>query len=73
MLKSPTKSNSRALLQTLLDRNLSLTSAAEQSGVSQDLLGKLIRDDRHISIRTAGKLKAAFGDSAVKFHGGTLC
>ena len=62
--------DSRELLRILLERNLTTTDASREAGVSHDIIGKLIRANRHVTLRTAGRLKAAFGDSVIIIDNG---
>lgn len=61
-------SNSTCLLSVMLDRYLTTTAAAKIAGISLDRFRVLMKADTPISILTAAKLKAAFGDNAIKFY-----
>lgn len=61
-------SNSTCLLSAMLDRYLTTTAAAKIAGISLDRFRVLMKADTPISILTAAKLKAAFGDNAIKFY-----
>lgn len=60
-------SNARMLTQVLIDRGLTATDAARAAGLSPDTFYPLIRSDRKVSLKTASKLRAAFGVDTVKF------
>jgi len=60
-------SDSRTLTARLIDRGLTATDAARAAGISPDTFYPLIRHDRKISLKTASKLRSAFGADTVKF------
>lgn len=63
---STIRSNAQFLMTALLDKGLTVSAAARETKISNDLFGKLLRKNKPISYRTAGKLKAQFGDSAIR-------
>lgn len=64
-MKPRTKSNSTALIKTLLTRGLTVQQAAREANISGDTFAALLKADRHISIKTAAKLRATFGTDTV--------
>ena len=60
-------SDARTLTERLLDRGLTATEAARAAGLSPDTFYPLIRSDRKVSLKTASKLRSAFGDDTIKF------
>ena len=60
-------SNSRYVLREMISRGLNATQAAAEANLRLDLFGKIIRQDKPISYKTAGRLTATFGADAVKF------
>lgn len=67
-MRSMIQSNAAILFRSLLEQGLTIAEAAAQIGISQDLLGKLIREDKIISMKTASRLYQAFGADAVKIE-----
>lgn len=64
---SPIRCNADALLRAMIKRDLSVTTTASLTGISKDVIGKLIRSDCTISLRTASKLQKYFGDEIINF------
>lgn len=64
-MKPRTKSNSTALIKTLLTRGLTAQQAAREANISGDTFAALLKTDRHISLKTASKLRATFGTDSV--------
>lgn len=58
-------SNKAALMDAVIDSGLTVSEAAKRCGVNRDLFGALLRTDRTISIKTAGRLKRHFGDNVI--------
>ena len=61
-------SNAQALTTTLIERGMTAKAAATAARINANTFGKLIRRDEKISLKTASKLKATFGDAAIKFN-----
>lgn len=59
-------SNSAGLVKILLDRGMTAIEAAEVVGISVDRFYTIMKSDVPISIATAGLLRKAFGDEAIK-------
>ena len=59
-------SNAQGLTDAIVDRQLTKRDAAKKAGLCVDTLRVLIRRDTKISLKTAGKLRAAFGDAAIR-------
>lgn len=59
-------SNSAGLVKILLDRGMTAIEAAEIVGISVDRFYTIMKSDVPISIATAGLLRKAFGDEAIK-------
>ena len=59
------RSNPVALLDAVLSRGLSVTNAAKTASVDRGTLDEAIRSSRPLTVKTAAKLKAAFGDDVV--------
>lgn len=58
-------SKKAALLDAVIDSGLTVSEAAQRCGVNRDLFGALLRTDRAISVKTAGRLKRHFGDDVI--------
>ena len=67
MLYTTLTSDAHALTKTLLDRKLTARDAATAANINDGTFRALLRRDRKISLKTAGKLKATFGDNVIKF------
>ena len=61
------RSNTAIILRAIVDSGMTVTEAAKTAGIGKDLFGRLLRGDCLLSIRTACRLKRAFGDRAVEF------
>lgn len=59
-------SNSAGLVKILLDRGMTAIEAAEVVGISVDRFYTIMKSDVPISIATAGLLRKAFGNEAIK-------
>ena len=59
------ETNSAAIISEMLERNLTIDSAAELTGLSRSTLAKVVNADSTISYRTAARLKKAFDVDAV--------
>lgn len=59
------ETNSAAIINQMLERNLTIDSAVELTGLSRSTLAKVVNADSTISYRTAARLKKAFGVDAV--------
>ena len=60
------KTNSAAILTALLNRGVSVTQAARESGITAGMLTSLLKRDRHVHYRTASLLRKYFGENAVE-------
>lgn len=65
MFRPIVRSNPPALLSALMTRGLNVTEAAKVAGVDRFTLDTAIRSARPVTVKTASKLVAAFGDDAV--------
>lgn len=61
------ETNSAAIITQMLERNLTIDSAAELTGLSRSTMTKAVSSDTTISYSTAARLKKAFGvDSVIR-------
>ncbi|MBQ3434736.1 MAG: hypothetical protein IJG24_06810 [Selenomonadaceae bacterium] len=65
MFRPIVRSNPPALLASLMARGMTVTEGAKAAGVDRFTLDTAIRAARPLTVKTASKLKAAFGDAAV--------
>ena len=68
MVKHVVTSNATGLVAAVIERGLTATQAARAAKIARDTFDRLIRVDAPINFRTASKLKAAFGDNAIKIN-----
>lgn len=68
MKKSGVFSNSQVLRSRIIELGLTATEAALSTGINPKTFYPLTRHDQEISIKTASKLRAAFGVDAIKIH-----
>ena len=61
------QSNAAQLASLVLERGLTIREAATAAGLSAETFSNLIRRDKRISFRTAGKLSRAFGATSVNY------
>lgn len=54
------------LLKSILAADLTVAKAARQAGISDRQLGKLLTGKRRVQVKTAGRLRRAFGDHVVR-------
>lgn len=66
MAKKFFKSNAKALTQKLLEQGATLTEVANQLQIGVDTLRFISVEDRNISLKTASKLRQAFGDDVIR-------
>ena len=59
------KSNSAVVLSAMLKKKMTARQAAKAAGIGNNVFATLVRADRFISPKTAGKLRETFGDDAV--------
>ena len=59
------RSNPPALLAALMARGLTVTEGAKVAEIDRATLDTAIRTARPLTVKTASKLKAAFGDNVV--------
>lgn len=59
-------SNAAALTAAVVDRGLTATQAAREANICPDTFFPLIRHDKPVSLKTAGKLRATFGDAVIR-------
>lgn len=57
--------DSGRLLNCMLNRELTTATASKESGLSRELLARAIWRDMPVSLRTAARLKAFFGDEVL--------
>lgn len=67
MLHTTLTSDANALTKALIDRQLTARDAATAANIDDGTFRALLRRDKKISLKTAGKLKKTFGDAAIKF------
>lgn len=65
---SPIRCDADALLRAMMKRDLSVMTTASLTGISRDVLSRLIRSDCAISLKTAKKLQEHFGDDVIIFE-----
>lgn len=65
---SPIRCDADALLRAMMKRDLSVMSTASLTGISRDVISKLIRSNCAISLKTAKKLQEHFGDDVIIFE-----
>ena len=65
-MRSQIESNASFLFQSLIERGQTTTEAAASIGLSADLLQKMLRKNRSISLATAAKLRQGFGADAIR-------
>ena len=66
MSKTIFKSNAQVLTKVLLDSGKTLMAAAKMAGVAPETLAAAMRRDQKLSLKTASKLRAAFGDDVIR-------
>ena len=59
-------SNAAHVFQSVIESGESVTECAARLGISADLLNRLVKRDKIISLRTASRLRRAFGADAIK-------
>lgn len=59
------KSNAVALMKAVISRGLTIQEAAKMAGVNANRFGAIAYENTPISVKTAGKLAAAFGDGVI--------
>lgn len=62
---SAVSANAKAIVDAMIDRDLSVGEAAKAAGIHVDTMTRLIRSNQPIHYKTAAKLKATFGADAV--------
>lgn len=65
---SPIRCDADALLRAMMKRDLSVMTTASLTGISRDVISKLIRSNCAISLKTAKKLQEHFGDDVIIFE-----
>lgn len=65
-MRTRIESNAAHVLQSLLESGKSTTEAAAELGISADLLNRLVKRNKIISLRTASRLRRAFGADAIR-------
>lgn len=68
MSSSPIRCDADALLRAMMKRDLSVMTTASLTGISRDVISKLIRSNCAISLKTAKKLQEHFGDDVIIFE-----
>ena len=66
MSKTIFKSNAQVLTEILLDSGKTLMAASAIAGVAPGTLAAAMRRDQRLSLKTASKLRAAFGDNVIR-------
>lgn len=59
-------SNAKSLTRSLVEKGMSLRDGAKAAGISRKSFSSLARRDGIISPKTAGKLRATFGDDVIR-------
>lgn len=59
------KSNAAALMAAVVSKGLTFGEAAQMCGMNADVFGRCARFNKIISPKTAGKLRAVFGDAVI--------
>lgn len=59
--------DAKALASAIVERQLTARDAAKTAGLAMDTFQILVHRDKKITLRTAGKLRAAFGDAVIKY------
>ena len=60
------ETNSAEIIARMLERNLTIDSAAEMTGISRSTLAKAVNRDSTISYITAARLRKAFGNDIIR-------
>lgn len=61
-------SNATGLVAAVMERGLTATQAARSANMSRDAFDRAIKADVPLTLKTAARLKAAFGADVVKFN-----
>lgn len=65
-MRTRIESNAAHVLKSVIESGKSTTEAAAALGISADLLNRLIKCNKSISLRTASRLRRAFGADAIR-------